>query len=432
MPNSFNINKYPKTKKYVSLYFHVHQPYRLNNIYSPFVEIPNLEYFGGPEPQSNSTILNRVADLNYKPAGEMFLELAETTGLKIAYSFTGTVLQQLQDQRPDVLDIYRELHSTGKMELICETYYHSLAAFYDPEEFIRQILLHRDKFIEVFDAHSMVFRNTEFTYRNDVGEIIREMGFKAMYTEGWDKILDWRSPTYMYHSKPVELTTEQKQAVAEFKHVGKAGELKLLLKNYKRSDDVAFRFQLKGWEGYPVTADKFAKWVAEEPGYLTNLCMDYETIGEHHKADSGIFEFYRHLPEELAKQGVEFILPGEAADAFDSEEELDFPDIVSWADAERDLSAWTGNEMQQASLDMIYQLAPAVKDKLARTDDIATREHILDTWGKLQTSDHYYYMSTKYWGDGDVHRYFSPYESPFQGNSNFLNAFFNFREYLVS
>jgi alpha-amylase len=353
----------------------------------------------------------------------MFLELIRNKDLKISYSFTGTLLEQLELWRPDVIDLYKELHTTGRMELICESYYHSLAVFYDVPEFVRQVQKHCAKLEELFGARPTVFRNTELAYRNDVGEIIRRLGFKGIFTEGWDKILDWRSPNFMYKTQPVELDPQVASALSAAGRVEAHAvpeETKLLLKNYRRSDDIAFRFQLKGWEGYPVTPEKFAQWVAAEPGYLTSLCMDYETVGEHHHADSGIFEFYKRLPEELAKHDIEFILPSEAIELFPAEEALSYPDIVSWADAERDLSAWSGNEMQQKSLEAIYLFGQELKGKLLKLPP-ERRKELLATWGKLQTSDHYYYMSTKYWSDGDVHKYFSPYTSPFEANMTFIN-----------
>lgn len=428
----------PKDKKYLILYFHVHQPFRLNNYYSPYDVDSNFEYFGGPVGKDNKTVLDRVADRCYRPAGELFLDLIENKDLKIAYSFTGTVLEQWQEFHPDLLDLYKRIHDTGKMDLVSETYYHSLAAFYDPAEFVRQVSKQRDNLEKIFGGKPEVFRNTELTYRNDIGEIIRRLGFKAIFAEGWDPVLDWRSPNFMYRNLPVELdqSTEASLKIVEqeLSENGSANdlkaqtELKLLLKNYKRADDIAFRFQLKGWDGYPVTADKFAEWVAAEPGYLTTLAMDYETVGEHHRVESGIFEFYKYLPDALAKYNIEFILPSEAAEMFPAEEAIDYPRIVSWADAERDLSAWTGNEMQQKSLEAIYKAGAELQSALAKLLPSDPRhQKLLHTWGKLQTSDHYYYMSTKYWSDGDVHKLFSPYETPFEGYRNFLNVLGDFR-----
>ncbi len=417
MPNS------AKDKKYVSLYFHVHQPFRMNNTFSPYDVPQNQDYFMGPSGQDNVTIINRVVERNYRPAGQMFLDLIKNNDLKVSYSFTGTVLEQLREFAPDVIELYKTMYETGKMELICETYYHSLASFYDHDEFIRQVKMQCENLYNTFGANPDVFRNTELTYRNDVGEIMRRLGFKAMFAEGWDPILDWRSPNYMYRNKPEELSED----VQPLSGKQPQSELKLLLKNYKRSDDIAFRFQLQGWEGYPVTAEKFADWILEQPGYLVNLCMDYETVGEHHRIESGIFDFYKALPVEFAKRGIEFILPSEATDLFESEELLDYPEIVSWADAERDLSAWTGNEMQQKALEAIYLFGKELHKHLENLESQEEKDRLLSIWGKLQTSDHYYYMSTKYWSDGDVHKYFSPYDTPYQAAINFTNILWDFK-----
>lgn len=420
------VNRFPATKKYLLLYFHAHQPYRISN-FSIFDVGHNKYYFDGPSDQENKYIVNRVAEKNYRPATRLMKLLAEKSGLKVAYSLSGVLLEQLGQWAPDVIDTYRDLYSTGKMELIAETYYHSLAFFYDHTEFTRQVNMHTQKLGELFGASPNVFRNTELTYRNDVGEFARNMGFKAIFAEGWDPILGWRSPNYFYKSKPVELSPEEIKIAKGGSRKKVPTEIKIIPKNYRLSDDVAFRFQLKGWEGYPVTADKYAQWVLAAPGEIVNLCMDYETIGEHHFADSGIFQFYEYLPEELAKLGIEFILPSEAADLLEAKDELDYPHIVSWADMERDLSAWMGNQLQQKSLESIYKVRDAVHAKLASLTEPAAQAELLDVWGKLQTSDHYYYMSTKYWSDGDVHKYFSPYKSPYEAFVTFQNVLRDFK-----
>ncbi|HEX9804103.1 MAG TPA: glycoside hydrolase family 57 protein, partial [Candidatus Dojkabacteria bacterium] len=343
--NKINVNKYPKTKKYVNLYFHAHQPYRLSN-YSIFDIGTDKYYFWGPEGQTNSEILDRVSNIGYLKANDLMLELIKTSGLKVSYSLSGVLLEQFEEFEPWMVDKFQEMIDTSKVELIGETYYHSLAFFYSKSEFARHVNKHREIIWRLFRERPQVFRNTELTYRNDVGEFVREMGFKGIYAEGWDPILGWRSPNYIYKGKHVEFTPEEKETARSQKQGRVLKDIKLLLKNYRRSDDIAFRFQLKRWEGYPVTADKFAHWIDEEDGELINLCMDYETIGEHHREDSGIFEFYRHLPSELAKKGVEFVTASEALQVSKggTNDEVDFPYIVSWADHERDLSAWMGNK----------------------------------------------------------------------------------------
>lgn len=425
MEKSININKYPKTTKYINLYFHAHQPYRLTPL-SIFDVGNNKYYFDGPEEQRNDYLIRRVSDRGYSQANALMLELIKTSGLKVSYSLTGTLLDQLEEFAPNCIDQYIEMVDTQKMEIIGETYYHSLAVFHSISEFATQVSKHRHKIHKIFGYTPEVFRNTELSYRNDVGEAVRRLGFKAIYTEGWDPILGWRSPNYLYSAKKVELSSEDESSLREHKHGRMSRDIKLLLKNYKRSDDIAFRFQLKGWEGYPVTAEKFANWVSQENGDLINLCMDYETIGEHHRKESGIFEFYKHLPHELAKKGIGFILPSEALQEFTSQDEVDIDRIISWADAERDLSAWTGNVLQRKSFDSIYALEEKVQSKLKSMDDDIEKDVFLDTWGRLQTSDHFYYMSTKYWGDQDVHKYFSPYNSPYEAFVIYMNTIRDF------
>lgn len=422
----FNVNKYPKTTKYLMLYFHVHQPYRISN-YSIFDIGSRKEYFEGPPSQRNDMLLERIANRAYSKANQMILELIRKHKLKVAYSITGTLVDQLKQQRPEILDQFRQMLSTDKTEIIAETYHHSLSFFYSVEEFARQVSQHCTMLNKTFGFTPQIFRNTEFTYRNDVGEAVRRLGMKGVFAEGWDPILGWRSPNFIYNARKVDLRKEDARALDEYKVREPGDNIKVILKNYQRSDDIAFRFQLKGWEGYPVTADKFANWIEKEDGKIINLCMDYETIGEHHKADSGIFEFYRHLPEELAKVGVEFILPSESLDLMEPVEEIDFPHIVSWADAERDLSAWRGNKMQENALEAIYDLKEDVYDVVNKLDTNTERQELFDIYGRLQTSDHFYYMSTKYWSDGDVHKYFSPYETPYQAFINYMNVLRDFK-----
>lgn len=425
MVKKVNINKYPATKKYVSIYFHAHQPFRLSN-YSIFDVGTDRPYFEGPVDFSNKTIIERVATRGYTQANGLFLDLIKTKGFKVSYSLSGTLLEQLEMHAPEVIDQFRAMAKTKKVEMISETYYHSLSFFYSLEDFLEQVKKHKETIKRLFNQDPKVFRNTELTFRNDVGEVVRLLGFKGVYAEGWDPILEWRSPNYLYKPKKIKLSNDQLLLIKSYSEKA-SREIKLLLKNYRRSDDIAFRFQLKGWEGYPVTADKVANWISEEPGELVNLCMDYETIGEHHRVESGIFEFYRHLPDELAKRGIEFILPSEAIGAFKSQDELDYHDIVSWADMERDLSAWLGNKMQEESFKVLYELEPQVRKVLSKLKNTENKEKLLDTWGKLQTSDHFYYMSTKYWSDGDVHKYFSPFNSPYEAYINFMNVVRDFR-----
>jgi alpha-amylase len=243
-----------------------------------------------------------------------------------------------------------------------------------------------------------VFSNTELAYRNDLAAWAEKAGYKGVIAEGWDPILGWRSSNFVYQPKGTS-------------------KIKLLLKNYRLSDDIAFRFSNKGWSEWPLTADKFASWVNALNGNAetVNLFMDYETFGEHQWEDTGIFEFLKHMPKEIYKNKDNgFLTLSETCKAYKPKDTVDMPHIVTWADTERDLSAWTGNSMQQSSLSELYRIEGQI---------LATKnKKLIDDWRKLQTSDHVYYMCTKWFADGDVHKYFSPYESPYEAYIAFTNA----------
>ena len=381
------------------LYFQVHQPYRVRK-YRIFDIGRSHEYFSDSSPRlSNKTILNKVSEKCYLPTNNTLLRLLKKhPQFKISFSLSGVLLDQLQEFAPAVLDSFKKLVGTGRAEILCETYFHSLSFIYSPVEFTRQVNLHKAKIKSVFGLTPLVFRNTELIYSNSLAERIAKLRFKAVLAEGADNILGWRSPNYLYHPPGLP-------------------KLKLLLKNYRLSDDIAFRFSDKSWSQYPLTAPKFASWVnaVNGGGDIVNLFMDYETFGEHQWADTGIFEFMDHLPGEILKhQDNYFVTPSQAADKLPSRGELDVPFYVSWADVERDLSAWTGNPMQDDALSKLYALEKLV----LRTKD----SELIADWRRLQTSDHFYYMCTKWFSDGDVHKYFNPYDSPYEAFISFMNV----------
>jgi alpha-amylase len=321
---------------------------------------------------------------------------------RVAFSVTGAALEQFDQYAPEVMDTFHQLNQTGCVEFLEETYYHSLSFLYSREEFRAQVELHRKKIKELFGQEPRVFRNTELIYNNDLAHFVSHMGYDAVITEGADHILGYRSPNFVY--RPPH-----------------APNLRLLLKNYRLSDDIAFRFSNRAWEQWPLTAEKFARWVTQinGNGFLCNLFMDFETFGEHQWADTGIFDFLRHLPGEVMKASGDnnFLTPSQVVDKYPISGELDVPHMISWADTERDLSAWLGNAMQSNALHELYKLEGPLKE---RGD-----EQLLSDWRKLTTSDHFYYMCTKYWSDGDVHKYFSPYESPYDSYINFMNVLDN-------
>jgi len=382
----------------VCFYFQVHQPFRLRH-YTIFDSHSN--YFDDTE---NARICRKVAEKCYLPANQLFLDLIKRHQgrFKIAYSITGLLLEQLQLYAPNVLESFQQLADTGCVEFLAETYYHSLSFLYSPEEFIEQIKAHREIIRKLFGQKTRIFRNTELIYNNQLPELLdRFEDFDAIITEGADHILGYRSPNFVY--RPVN-----------------SRRLKLLLKNYRLSDDIAFRFSNRDWSQWPMTADKFAGWVNDVNGcgYVVNLFMDYETFGEHQWESTGIFEFLRHLPQEIFKYpDNNFKTPSEVVASYDAVGTIDVPHTISWADMERNLSAWRGNPMQENALAEIYRMEQLVKETADR--------QIIEDWRKLQTSDHFYYMCTKYFADGDVHKYFNPYESPYDSYINFMNVLDN-------
>ncbi|MBU0727295.1 hypothetical protein KKA95_01275, partial [Patescibacteria group bacterium] len=282
----------------------------------------------------------------------------------------------------------------------------------------------------IFHKKPQVFRNTELIYNNEIGEFVREMGFKGVIAEGWDYYLDWRSPNFLYTPKKIELHTEDKK-IAKKHRIRKTlpKDFRLLLKNYKLSDDIAFRFGNRGWSEWPMTTDKFSAWIDSAEGDTINLFMDYETFGEHQWEDTGIFEFMKHLPGECLKRNIGFKTPSETLKAYKTVGELDIPYLMSWADMERDLSAWCSNDLQKNALHRIFGLEEKIKSTLNKLNK-KDNEIVMDIWRKLQTSDHFYYMCTKYWNDGDVHAYFSPYESPYDAFITYMNTLSDFEHKL--
>jgi alpha-amylase len=308
------------------------------------------------------------------------------------------VLEQLEKWAPDVLKSFKELVDTGRVEIVGETYHHSLAFFYSPAEFEIQVRMHREKVEQLFGVTPTVFRNTELSYNNDLALWADQAGYKGILAEGWDPVLGWRSPNFVYRPAGTK-------------------NLKLLLKNYKLSDDIAFRFGNREWNEWPLTADKYVHWLNETKDATNiDLFMDYETFGEHQWEASGIFDFLEALPGEWLKtEGNGFATVSELCDKQDAVDEVDSPHTITWADTERDLSAWLGNAMQREAISNLYALEP----KMNELADL----QLYDDWRRLQTSDHFYYMSTKYWNDGDIHAYFSPYDTPFEAYINFMNAY---------
>ncbi|HEX9679078.1 MAG TPA: glycoside hydrolase family 57 protein [Candidatus Saccharimonadales bacterium] len=387
-------------KRSICLYLHVHQPYRLRH-YTIFDINANHDYFADNSQnlgQSNPEIIKKVAEKSYLPTNQLLLKLLrELPEFSLSLSLSGLVIEQLKAWQPEALESFKELVATGRVEILAESYYHSLGFFFDRAEFERQVEQHRQLIKTEFGLETTAFRNTELAYNNELGVWAEQNGYEAVITEGWDPILTWRSPNFIY--RPLGTS-----------------RIKLLLKNYKLSDDIAFRFSDTSWKEWPLTADKFNAWIeaipADQP--LINLFMDYETFGEHQWHSTGIFEFLNEFPRQLTAMGTKFMTITQAARNFDAVDDLDIHSTITWADTDRDLSAWLGNGMQQEANKFVYSLSQAV----AKSNDAQLRAD----WRKLTTSDHFYYMCTKWFKDGDVHAYFSPYDTPYEAFMNYMNA----------
>jgi len=380
----------------VCLYFQVHQPMRLRRIKS-FQPPPGYDYW---DETKNRAIIDRVAEKCYLPTNALIEEQVRKSDgwFRVAYSLSGVFLEQIERYRPDVVESFVSLARTGHVEFLEETYYHSLAGLWDDQsEFRTQVEEHRETIRRLFGKQPVVFRNTELIFDNRIASTVEGLGYQAILTEGTERILGHRSPNHVYRP-------------------ARAGsKLKVLLKNYRLSDDVAFRFSTPSWSEFPLTADKYAKWLAASPGDTINLFMDYETFGEHQWPETGIFEFLRHLPREVAKHPhLGFALPQEVAAAREPVDTIEVPRAISWADAERDVSAWLHNKMQHHCFEKLRTLAASVHK--------AGDPELTHAWRLLQTSDHLYYCTTKDLGDQDIHAYFSPYDSPYLAFINYENA----------
>ena len=384
----------------ICLYLHIHQPIRYRQ-YSIFDVANNSNYFKDDYNgrQSNERIFKKVAEKSYRPMLNLLeRNLNQYPGFKVSFSITGTWLDQAEAWAPELIDQIRRMIKTGQVEIVGETYYHSLAFFENQDEFNYQVKQHSAKIKRLFGITPKVFRNTELAYNDDLAHWADQKGYKGILAEGWDKILGWRSPNYVY--KPVGCKN-----------------LKLLLKNYRLSDDIAFRFSNRGWSEWPLTVPKYQQWLNDAclRGPLINLFMDFETFGEHQWADTGIFNFINTLiPKWLSEYDNRFVTTSEACDLMDPVDEISMPETITWADTERDLSAWSSNSMQYAAAKDLYSM----RDRILATKDAA----LIRDWRYLTTSDHPYSMCTKYWNDGDVHAYFSAYASPYESFMYFENV----------
>ncbi len=390
--------------KKVCIYFQVHQPFRLRT-YRFFDIGLNHNYF---DDYANRNYIRRIAERCYLPANQLLYDLLtkHKWKFKVAFSLSGTFIDQMLEYAPDVLESFQRLAKTKKVEFLAETYAHSLASLKDKAEFHAQIRAHTRKIEELFGYKPKVFRNTELVYSNQIGADVFELGFDGVLAEGAKHILGWRSPNFVYVN-PV------------------CPKQKVLLRNYKLSDDIAFRFSNQSWDQWPLTAEKYVSWLLniESKEEIINIFMDYETIGEHQRSETGIFDFLRYLPSEILKhpQELEFVTPSEAIRQLQpiSPISVDYP--TSWADEERDLTAWLGNDLQQDAFNKLYEMQEFINNH--------PDSEIKKIYRYLQASDHFYYMSTKWFSDGEVHKYFNPFGSPYEAYINFRNVLNDFMLY---
>ncbi|HAB40921.1 MAG TPA: alpha-amylase [Porphyromonadaceae bacterium] len=384
--------------KAVCFYFQIHQPFRLKRY--RFFDIGNDHYYY--DDFANDDIITRIAHRSYIPAAESLLRMIEQyPHFRCALSITGTALEQFELYVPEFIDLLKKLAATGRVEFLAETYAHSLSSLSDPEEFVAQVKMHDDKINDLFGVRPKVFRNTELIYCDEMAPMILDMGYKGVITEGAKHILGWKSPDYVYSA-------------------ASAPKLKILLKNSKLSDDISFRFSNTDWDAYPLTADKYMDWIASTPQdeQIINLFMNLETFGEMQPRETGIFQFLEALPHFAAERGIDFWTPTEAVTKLKAVGELSILHPISWADEARDTSAWLGNKLQQEAFDKLY----SVSERVRLCDD----RRLKQDWNYLQASDHFYYMSTKHMADGAVHSHFSPYETPFQAFTNYMNVLADF------
>jgi alpha-amylase len=387
-------------KKAICFYFQVHQPFRLKRY--RFFDLGHDHYYY--DDYSNESIMRKVASKCYLPANEIIADLiARYKGkFKVTFSLTGLVINQFRLYAPEVLESFRNLAETGMVEFLAETNSHSLASLRSKTEFERQVTVHGEMMKEFLGVEPASFRNTEMIYSDMIGSWVADMGFRAMLTEGAKHIMGWKSPNFLYCNSLNP-------------------RLKILLRNFVLSDDIAFRFSNRDWNEWPLTADKYALWLNKlaPKSELINVFIDYETFGEHNSKDTGIFDFLKHLPGTiLRKTPFRFMTPSEVAEELQPVAAISVPTPISWADEERDITAWNGNEMQVAALDKLYLLAGRINE--------CPDAQIKNDWDYLQSSDHFYYMATKFFSDGSVHAYFNPYETPYDAFMNFMNVLSDF------
>lgn len=387
--------------KSISLFFQVHQPFRHRRY--RFFDIGNDHYYY--DDYTNETIMRKVAEKSYLPTNQLLLKLAdELEGkFKVSFSITGTVLEQFELYAPEVIESFQKLAQTGCVEFLSETYSHSLSSLKNKTIFEKEVKQHSKKIEELFGFKPKIFRNTEMIYSDEIGEMVSEMGYKAILTEGARHVLGWKSPNFLY--------------------VNAANpKLKVFMRNFKLSDDISFRFSNTKWSEYPLTAEKFTGWLnkLDKKEEVVNLFLSYESLGGRQPKESGIFNFLKYLAENVVKDpGLKFATPSEVLSNIQPVSAVSVPHPISWADEERDLTAWLGNEMQKEAFSKLYEISTQIEN--------CSDDELKKDWNYLQASDHFYYMSTKFFSDGEVHSYYNPFESPYEAFINYMNVLSDFK-----
>ena len=390
-------------KKSICIYFQIHHPERLRK-YQFFDIGKKHNYFDN---YANRSELEDLAENCYLPANALLLDLIKKYEgkFKVAFSISGSAIDQLEMHTPEVIRSFQELAQTGQVEFLAETYSHSLASLSeDTDEFELQVKRHSAAIKELFGKKPVTFRNTSLIYSDKIGKRVADLGFKTMLTAGAKHVLGWKSPNFVY-----------KNALDE--------NLNLLLKNSKLSDDIAIRFSDKNWSEYPLTSEKYVDWVSHslQDTEVLNLFMNYEVIGHYNRAESGIFDFLRYFIQQIAENpNYQFLLPKEVTKKHTAKDILPVPYPISWTDEERDITSWLGNELQKEAFTELFKIQPLVKKK--------KNAELNEDYSRLQASEHFYFMRTKLFSGADYHKYILPYESPYEAFINYMNVLSDFIE----
>ena len=382
--------------KTICFYFQVHLPMQLKRY--RFFEIGSDHYYY--DDFANEANVQRVANNSFLPSNRLILDMIRSSHgkFKVSFSISGIALELFEQYAPEVIDSFKELAATGSVEFIAETYAHSLASIFDPEEFVLQAKQQSDTLFELFGVRPTVFRNTEMIYSDEIGQMIHELGYNTILTEGSKHVLGWKSPNFLYGHSYIP-------------------QVKILTRNMKLSDDIAYRFSDWSWSEFPLTAEKLMGWIknSDESEKIFSMFMGYQSFGDRQKPESGIFEFLKALPYQALANRISFSTPSEIAKKFNPISPISVPYPQSWIGEEKDLSSWTGNDLQTEALQKLYQVGERVRlcsDRSLKHDCLC-----------LQSSDHFQYMTTKPWNSFAI---YPNYDSPYDAFTNYMNILADF------